>query len=289
MQQMTRFDPAPSKLKYRLHRMMLTPLYRLLLRVGIPFTVAFGAGLVWFGDQDRRDTFVATLADIRDTVEQRPEFMVKLMAIDGASDGVSDDIRAVIPVEFPISSFDMDLDAMRETIVALDAVKSARLKVRQGGVLQIDVTERVPVALWRRDEGLLLIDREGVATDVALSRSDYPDLPVIAGEAADAAVVEALDLVAALGPLAGRFRGLVRMGERRWDVVLDRGQRVQLPSTGGVAALERAIAMDQAVDLMARELTTVDLRLPDRPTLRMSEYAVQELWKIKAIEAGDNN
>ena len=289
MQQVTRSDPAPSKLKYRLHRMMLTPLYRLMLRVGIPFVVAFGAGLVWFGDQDRRDSFVATLADIRDTVEQRPEFMVKLMAIDGASEGVSDDIRAVIPVEFPISSFDMDLDEMRETIVALDAVKSARLKVRQGGVLQIDVTERVPVALWRRDEGLFLIDREGVATDVALSRSDYPDLPVIAGEAADAAVVEALDLVAALGPLTTRFRGLVRMGERRWDVVLDRGQKVQLPPTGGVAALERAIAMDQAVDLMARELTTVDLRLPDRPTLRMSEYAVQELWKIKAIEAGDTN
>lgn len=289
MQQVTRSDPAPSKLKYRLHRMMLTPLYRLMLRVGIPFVVAFGAGLVWFGDQDRRDSFVATLADIRDTVEQRPEFMVKLMAIDGASEGVSDDIRDVIPVEFPISSFDMDLDEMRETIVALDAVKSARLKVRQGGVLQIDVTERVPVALWRRDEGLFLIDREGVATDVALSRSDYPDLPVIAGEAADAAVVEALDLVAALGPLTTRFRGLVRMGERRWDVVLDRGQKVQLPPTGGVAALERAIAMDQAVDLMARELTTVDLRLPDRPTLRMSEYAVQELWKIKAIEAGDTN
>ena len=151
------------------------------------------------------------------------------------------------------------------------------------------MTERVPVALWRTDEGLFVLDREGVAIGMAAARVDFPDLPVIAGDAADAAVVEALDVIAALGPLQARFRGLVRMGERRWDVVLDRGQRVQLPSKGSVAALERAIAMDQAVDLMGRELTTVDLRLAERPTLRMSEYAVQELWKIKAIEAGVKN
>ncbi len=289
MQQVNRADPAPSRLKYRLHRMMLTPLYRLMLRVGIPFAVAFGAGALWFSDEDRRDSFVGALADVRDAVEQRPEFMVKLMAIDGASEGVADAIRQVLPLDFPISSFDLDLDAMRTTVVALDAVKSARLKVRQGGVLQIDVTERVPVALWRTDEGLFVLDREGVAIGMATSRVDFPDLPVIAGEAADAAVVEALDVIAALGPLQARFRGLVRMGERRWDVVLDRGQRVQLPSKGSVAALERAIAMDQAVDLMGRELTTVDLRLAERPTLRMSEYAVQELWKIKAIEAGVKN
>ena len=167
MQQINRADPAPSRLKYRLHRMMLTPLYRLMLRVGIPFVVAFGAGALWFSDEGRRDSFVGAVADVRDAVQQRPEFMVKLMAIDGTSEGVADQIRQVLPLDFPISSFDLDLDAMRATVVELDAVKSARLKVRQGGVLQIDVTERVPVALWRTDEGLFVLDREGVAIGMA--------------------------------------------------------------------------------------------------------------------------
>jgi cell division protein FtsQ len=76
------------------------------------------------------------------------------------------------------------------------------------------------------------------------------------------------------------------MGARRWDVVLDRGQRILLPETGAVRALERAIAMDQAVDMLSRDLLAVDLRLPQRPTVRISEQAVQEFWRIKEIEAG---
>jgi cell division protein FtsQ len=77
------------------------------------------------------------------------------------------------------------------------------------------------------------------------------------------------------------------MGERRWDVVLDRGQRILLPETDSVQALERVIAMDQAVDMLERDLVAVDLRLPNRPTLRMTDGAVQELIRIRAIEAGE--
>ena len=100
-------------------------------------------------------------------------------------------------------------------------------------------------------------------------------------------MTEALDLIAAAEPLSARLRGLVRMGERRWDVVLDRDQRIMLPETEAVQALERVIAMDQAVDMLERDLVAVDLRLPHRPTLRMTGGAVQELLRIRAIEAGE--
>jgi cell division protein FtsQ len=76
------------------------------------------------------------------------------------------------------------------------------------------------------------------------------------------------------------------MGERRWDVVLDRDQRILLPETEAVQALERVIAMDQAVDMLERDLVAVDLRLANRPTLRMTDGAVRELLRIRAIEAG---
>ena len=41
--QVNRPDPAPSRLKYRLERLMLTPMFRLALRVGIPAVIGFGA------------------------------------------------------------------------------------------------------------------------------------------------------------------------------------------------------------------------------------------------------
>ena len=288
MSQMTaRPDPAPSRLKYRMERLMLTPLFRLLLRFGLPCLLTFGIASWWLSVEENRQLITDTYSDLRSQVESRPEFMVNMMAVDGASDLVAEGIREMLPLDFPISSFDLDLEKMRETVVSLNPVKSARRYVRQGNVLQVDVVERIPVVLWRNDQGLELLDNEGVLVGPAFLRSDWPELPLIVGEGADRNVTEALDLVAAAEPLAGRLRGLVRMGERRWDVVLNRDQRILLPETDAVLALERVIAMDEAVDMLERDLVTVDLRLPHRPTLRMTDGAVQELQRIRAIEAGE--
>lgn len=288
MSQMTaRPDPAPSRLKYRMERLMLTPLFRVLLRFGLPCLLTFGIASWWLSYDDNRMKIIDTYADLRSQVESRPEFMVNMMVVDGASDIVADGIRQMLPLDFPISSFDLDLEAMRATVVALDPVKSARLYVRQGNVLQVDVVERIPVVLWRNERGLQLLDNEGVLVGPAFVRADWPELPLIVGDGADKYVTEALDLVAAAEPLSTRLRGLVRMGERRWDVVLDRDQRILLPETEAVQALERVIAMDQAVDMLERDLVAVDLRLPNRPTLRMTDGAVQELLRIRAIESGE--
>jgi cell division protein FtsQ len=280
-------DPAPSRLKYRMERLMLTPLFRVLLRFGLPCLLTFGIASWWLSYDDNRMKIIDTYADLRSQVESRPEFMVNMMVVDGASDIVADGIRQMLPLDFPISSFDLDLEAMRETVVALDPVKSARLYVRQGNVLQVDVVERIPVVLWRNERGLQLLDNEGVLVGPAFVRADWPELPLIVGDGADKYVTEALDLVAAAEPLSTRLRGLVRLGERRWDVVLDRDQRILLPETEAVQALERVIAMDQAVDMLERDLVAVDLRLPNRPTLRMTDGAVQELLRIRAIESGE--
>lgn len=280
-------DPAPSRLKYRMERLMLTPFFRVLLRFGVPFLLTVGLATWWLSYDENRQKILDRFADLRMQIESRPEFMVNMMAVDGASDLVADGIRQMLPLEFPVSSFDLDLEQMRETVVSLDPVKSARLYVRQGNVLQVDVVERIPVVLWRNDRGLQLLDDEGVVVGPAFARSDWPELPLIVGDSARDRVSEALELVAAAQPLTTRLRGLVRMGERRWDVVLDRDQRIMLPETGAIQALERVIAMDQAVDMLARDIVAADFRLPRRPTLRMTDGAMRELVRIRAIEAGE--
>ena len=109
------------------------------------------------------------------------------------------------------------------------------------------------------------------------NRIDRPDLPLIAGPGVQDVVPEAMRLLAAAEPLRTRIRGLVRIGERRWNLVLDRGQEIMLPEQDAVAALERVIALDQAEDLLDRDVTVVDMRIGRRPTLRLSEEAIAAL------------
>ncbi|MGB8624128.1 MAG: FtsQ-type POTRA domain-containing protein, partial [Paracoccaceae bacterium] len=195
--QSPRRDPAPTRLAYRLNRLWLTPLFRKLLRVGLPvFCILFALG--WFlSDEVRRDDLVARVAEMRRAIEERPEFMVKLMAIDGASDEVAQDIREIAEPAFPVSSFDLDLEEMRRSIAGLDAVAKADVRIKAGGILKVRVTEREPAVIWRGRQGLELLDATGHRVAALAHLTMRADLPLIAGDGADANVGEAMELLEA--------------------------------------------------------------------------------------------
>ncbi len=285
---MARLDPRVSRLKYRAERLMLTPLFRFGLRVVVPFALCFGAITAWFSVEANRDAFALMVTDVRTAVEERPEFQVRLMAVDGAGPDVAELVRAELSLNLPVSSFDLDIEEMQARVQALDPVRTARLRIRQGGVLQVDVAERVPAVLWRAEDGLRLLDNEGALVRRTRERSAHVDLPVIAGEAAQTEVAEALALWSVSGPIRSRVRGFERMGARRWDVVLDRDLRIMLPEEDAVQALDRVIAMALApqMDMLSRDISHVDVRLPQRMVLRMTQHATEEMWRIKMIEAG---
>ncbi|AML53257.1 cell division protein FtsQ/DivIB [Falsihalocynthiibacter arcticus] len=264
-------DPAPSRVAYRAQRLWLTPTFRKIVRVGLPVLVVsmITGGLL--ASADRRQAIVDWSLQLREDIEHRPAFMVHMMAVDGASIELAEDIREVFPLDFPMSSFDLDLQQMHAAISELDAVASVNVQVRVGGVLQVSVDERVPVIVWRGTDAVELLDAEGHRVVQVPARASRPDLPLVTGFGADKAIPEALELLASAAPIYDHVRGLVRVGERRWDLVLDKGQRVLLPETNPRQALHRVIALNTVRDLLARNVAVIDMRLEKRPTLRLKE------------------
>ena len=278
-----RRDPAPSRWAYRMQRLWLTPYFRMFMRRGLPiFVIVLATGL-YVTNNARQAAIIDALAGLRTQFEARPEFRVGLISVDGASIDLGEAIRARIGLTLPMSSFDIDLDGARARIEALDAVASAVVRVRAGGILHVEVTERLPVIVWRKGGTIELLDATGHRVAGLAARSDRPDLPLIAGNGADKAADEALAVYAAARPILPRVRGLVRMGERRWDILLDRDQRIMLPAENPVQAVERLIALDEVQNLMARDILTVDLRNERRPVLRLSTFALEMLRQGRGI------
>lgn len=277
-------DPAPSRLGYRYQRMMLTPGFRGTVRIGVPILLILAIAGSWYSKPENRAQLAATIAETRQSFEQRPQFMVRSMDVQGGDLDALPVVAAVLPTAFPVSSFDLDLEAMRTDIEALDPIKSASIRLGQDGALQVQLVPRVPVALWRDGATLRLIDAESVVSGQIAARAERLDLPLIAGDGAEDNIAEALDLFAAAGPLMSRVRGLVRMGERRWDMVLDREQRILLPGDEPVAALERVIALNDAQDMLNRDVSVVDMRNSDRPTLRMNEEAAETMRRANTTK-----
>lgn len=275
-----RADPAPSRLAYRLHRLWLTPLFRRGLTLGLPVLGAALALGLTLTDAERQQAWRDRVDRIHAGFIDRPEFAVTGVDVHNASPALERAVRARIEAEFPISSFRLDLVALRSRIEALDAVARVDLRIA-AGVLDVQVSERVPAVVWRAPEGLKLLDVEGQRIARLRARSARADLPLLAGRGANEHVAEALALLLAAEPLAERVRGLVRVGERRWDLVLDRDQRIMLPETGALEAVERAVALQQAEEVLAREVAALDLRLTRRPVVRLTPGAVEAFHALR--------
>lgn len=279
-----RADPAPSKWRWRLERLWLTPTFRAFVRIGIP-VFAVAASVIWyFSDTDRQTAIVDRWEALVRSVEDRPEFTVSLLRIEGASDQVQSDIEETLAIDLPLSQFQFDLEGLRAQLLTLDPVLDAEVRVKAGGVLLLRVTEREPALVWQGPDDIQVLDATGHRVATLDDLTTAGGLPLIAGPGAQDAVPEALALIAATAPIADRLVGLARVGNRRWDVVLRKGQRIALPEEGPAVALDRALAMHAAHDVLGRDVLMVDLRIPDRPVLRLSPAARADLKRRQDLQ-----
>ncbi len=274
--QETRRGPGPSRLAYRVSRAWKKVWVRRAVMLAVPAllvaTIAWQVGT----SPALRDNFSERKAAMIAQLSERPEFAVKELRVTGASEEVIREIRELVPLSPGASSLTLSVAEIQARVAALGAVRSAQVTLSAAGVLEITVGERVAIALWRdAEDHLWLVDLEGAPITRAVTRAGYPQLPVVLGEAAPHAMVEAMALFNAVPDLRSRVRALIRVGGRRWDIALDGGLTIKLPEIEPAAALDRVMAWHYGEDLLDRGLAVVDMRLPDRPTLQMTEEAFQ--------------
>ncbi len=283
-----RRDPAPSRIRYRLTRLWLRPAFRRFVNFGVPMLAGVLASWTLATELDLRARTVQAVSDLRDAIVDRPQFLITEIAVPDVSADLAEQIREASFVRPPVNSLEVSVVAVRDRVEALAAVERARVRALPDGVLEIRAIERIPVVVWRGEGGVLLLDHNGVRVAEVDSRLRRPDLPLVVGAGADAHIPEALAILDAAGPIASRIRGLVRQGERRWDVVLDRDQAVLLPEAEPLAAMKRVIAIEMAEELFDRDLSIVDMRDPARPMLRLSEHAQAELIRLRDLMKGED-
>ena len=270
-------DPAPSRVAYRIMRLLLIPRLRLIFTLGFPSLLIFCATLGLFININVWENISAIKKDLKLAFVERPEFMIKVASIDGSSDELANEIREILPLDFPVSYFDLDIKYLHKVVNEIPAVASAAIKISAGGVLQINIAEKSPAFIWRKDNVMSVIDETGSFIRIANSRVDYPKLPLVVGEAADLAVSEISSLMQANEYFKDHVRAFIRVGERRWDLILENNVRIMLPQREFLAAFDRLMLMNEAGQLLSGRLSNIDMRLVVRPTVRVDTVSVDPL------------
>ncbi|MBM3576228.1 MAG: FtsQ-type POTRA domain-containing protein [Alphaproteobacteria bacterium] len=166
----------------------------------------------------------------------------------------------------------LDATAVRDRLMQVPLVKSARVMKLYPSRLVIAIEERQPSALWQRDGRVAVISEDGVPID-ELRDQRYLGLPFVVGEGAQKRLPEFLMLMTKAGDLSHRIKAGVLVAGRRWNFEMTNGVTVKLPEIGPAEALETLARLQREARILDKDVMFVDLRIPDRVSVRLTEEA----------------
>ena len=248
---------------------MLSPLIKKAVVYGFPLVVFAVPILIYLPDQKNREQLEELALDLYRKVIERPEFMLNALSIEGASDNLNAEIREVLGLHFPVSSFDLDIADLRKRVLTLPPVEIAGARIKSGGILHIKVNEKTPALLLKEKIGFTVLSEQGEFIRSVSSREHFSGLPVIIGKGAENAAAQANAIFKAIYGKLDQVRGLVFVGQRRWNLILASGQVVMLPEKNPEHAIQKIIILDEAEQILSRNISVFDLRLPSRITVRI--------------------
>jgi len=216
--------------------------------------------------------FVATQGDLRNVMARTMGFGVAAVTITGGRELPIKQILAAAGVSPRSSLLFLDADKVRERLLKLPLVKDASVDKLFPNRLVINIIERKPFALWQKDGKVSVIAADGTPID-SLNDPRLIHLPFVVGEGANAHIAQFVRLLNAAGDLRDKIRAGVYIGERRWNLNLTNGMEVDLPETGASAAVAEFARVARQSDLLNKDLISIDLRMPGRLVLRISEEA----------------
>ncbi|TAK49040.1 MAG: cell division protein FtsQ/DivIB [Xanthobacteraceae bacterium] len=223
---------------------------------------------------DHLGAVTAVLRDARDAAANAAGFRIADVAVAGRRQLTQDEVLAIGGVTARQSLLFLDAAAVRDRLKANPWIADATVLKLFPNRLQIDITERAGFALWQVDGQVSVIAEDGAVLETPVPRR-FTGLPLVVGKGANLQVRDFLATLAYFPKVKEQVKAMVLVGERRWNLRLANGLDVRLPEINAAGALTRLTRLDQDERLFTRDITAIDLRLPDRVTVRLSEDAAK--------------
>jgi cell division protein FtsQ len=237
---------------------------------------------------DHLPAIAAAFNDARDRAGNALGFAIVSLAVTGHRHMSREEVLATAGVTGRTSLLFLDVDATRERLKTSPWIADATVLKLYPGELQIGVKERTPFALWQHNRRVTVIASDGTVLESYAAPKLFT-LPLVVGRGAETRAQAFLALLGRHPGLRAQVLASILVGERRWNLRLRNGLDVKLPETDVAAALNRLAALDREARLLTRDIAVVDLRLPDRVTVQLSERAAQarlESLKKKSKKGG---
>jgi len=279
-----------SKREQNPHRLIARLERHLPRRIGATATVVIliGSAVLGIVKGGHVEQVTTALGDTRNALANSVGFRITAVTINGRKQLTQDEVLATGGVNGRSSLLFLDAGSVRDKLKANPWIADATVQKFYPGQLQIDITERTAFALWQQDGRLSVIADDGAVLEPYVSRR-FTGLPLVVGRGAETRAKDFLAMLDRYPRVRSVMKAAVLVGERRWNLRLRDGLDVRLPENDVGNALAALTKLDRDDRLFARDVVAIDMRLPDRLTVRLSEDAAkarEELFRDKKKKAG---
>jgi cell division protein FtsQ len=232
-------------------------------------SAAIGAGAVRGGQYD---LFVAEFGTLPDLAANALGFGIEGVTIIGAKELSEDEVLQASGITTRDSLPFLDASAIRQRLADVPIVKEVSVRKLYPARLVVEIEEREPYALWQKDGQVQVISKEGTAID-NLADPRLAHKAFVVGEDANLRVPEFLKILDNAGDLRERVRAGILVSGRRWNVKMESGLEIKLPESQPDVAFAKFVQMSREMRIMDKDISSVDLRLPDRMIVRLTADA----------------
>lgn len=218
---------------------------------------------------------IETARDMGDAAANLAGFRIANINLSGQNHVTPGDILATAGVKPTSSLLFLDAEGARTRLEELAWIKRATVQKLYPDRLDIQIVEREGFALWQKDGKINVIARDGTVIAPYSDDPRYIRLPIVVGDGAETNVVEIVEALSLVPGVRDQVRAAIRVADRRWTLKMRNGVDVRLPEEGLTDALAQLAVLDKEKQLLSRDITIVDLRLPDRVSVRLSDAAYE--------------
>ncbi len=210
----------------------------------------------------------------------RAGFQIQDISVSGLINLQEEEVLSVLGFGAGVSSLNYDSRKAWKKLKELKWVKKAKVQLLLPGTLYIEIEEYSPYARIQEFGQHYLINEQSEILKYYKGKG-YNSLPLFVGFGAKQNAV-ALNKVLKLYPkLSKKIVASIRVDDRRWDLLTNKGQRIMMPEHGLKPALQEIVRLDTAYRLLEQDYHLIDLRIAGR--LRIQKKARRK-DKLSALD-----
>ena len=190
-------------------------------------------------------------------------FQIQDISITGLHNLEEDEVLSVLGFGDGMSSLNYNSREAWQRLKALKWVKKAKIQLLLPGTVYIHIEEYKPYARIQEFGQHYLINGQSEILKYH-EPTDYHALPLFVGYGAQDHGIVLHKRVAVYPGLAKRVEAGIRVDNRRWDLLMDNGVRLQLPEKGVKQALAKFMGLEKGHRILDQGYSVIDMRLGDR-------------------------